>query len=1513
MAKILGLDLGTNSIGWAVVDNEKQCIEAAGSRIIPMDAGTIGDYEKGNSVSQTKERTQYRGMRRLRERQLLRRERLHRVLKIMQFLPEHYASQLTRYGQIPADKEPKLAWKEGKNGKPEFIFKESFNEMLQDFRKHQPTLTASGKKIPYDWTIYYLRNKALSQAISKEELAWILLQFNQKRGYNQLRGETEENGQGDNKMKEFVELTVIAIEEGEGKTKGNEKWYNIELENGWVYKRKSNQPLDWVGKKRKFIATHKTDSEGNIISQHPSLSSPSEDDWGLIKLKTENDIKKSQKTPGAYIYRQLLNNPNQKIIGELVRTIDRTHYLQEIHAILEKQKEFIPELNDRKLYEACITELYANNHAYRNSIAKRSFTYLLADDILFYQRPLKSKKHLIANCPYETRCYVNKETGECIKVPIKCISKSHPAFQEFRLWQFLSNLKIFKENADITAQLLPNEESWARLFDHLIETESVSQKDILKYFKIGKKEEGLYRWNYVEDKSYPCGETRHKLLKGLSKCGIDASFLDTTTEETLWHILYSIDTPTEYKKALQTFAQKQNWDSELTERFTSAFEKLTVCSSKEYGSYSHKAIKRLLPAMRRGHHWSADQFDEATRNRIATLKEQPTPITDGNNNRLQKDILLNNTQSIEQCSGMSTWQACYLVYGRHSESNECQKWHSPDDIDIYLNNFRQHSLNNPIVEQVITETLRTVRDIWKQSGSIDEIHIELGRELKQTKLQREIQTRQNQRNEENNKRIRMLLSELMNPEDELQVENVRPHSPSQMELLKLYEEGVYNQADEEIYKNDEEKTEIQSIYNKLSSDKNRPTPKEIKRYKIWLSQKYISPYTGKQIPLGKLFTSAYEIEHIIPQSRFFDDSMSNKVICEAEVNKLKDRQLGFEFIKNHAGEEITLSMGGKVRILSAESYEALVKRIFKDNPKKQEKLMLEDIPETFIARQLNDSRYISKLVMQLLSNIVRTEDEEGNKETSVNSKNVIACNGAITDRLKQDWGINDVWNRIILPRFERLNRITDSSAYTAQTANGHTIPNVPAELRGRFQKKRLDHRHHAMDAIVIACTTRDHVNLMNNQSADSNEQYGLQHKLRHFEPYTGKDGKVHRRADKFIKPWDTFTQDTFETLNNIVVSFKQNLRVVNNTSNYYTAYTDGKKKSIKQQSGDSLSIRKPMHKDTVYGEVNLKLKKHIKIKDAIATPDRIVDRQIKEKVKEKLALHYTTKDIVAFFTNNKDVWSDMSDGKVEVYYYTNETKNKYFASRKALIDLMKDVSTREAAIKTITSITDTGIQKILRAHLLAEGNDAAQAFSADGIERMNLNITNLNGGKPHKPIKRVRQYEQANKFAVGSTGNKGTKFVEAAKGTNLYYAIYVDNKGNRGYATIPLNIVIDLQKQYSSEWNKHLAEALQDKNVALMPDNTEILYILSPGDLVYVPTETERKQGVIQQIDLDRTYKVVSMTGKQLHCIPHTVASIIKDKTEYDALNKISRALSGEMINEVCIPLKIDRLGNITI
>ena len=189
MKKILGLDLGTNSIGWALINEEGtgdtsfiNGIDGTGSRIIPMSADLMGNYEKGNSVSQTEERTRYRGMRRLRERFILRRERLHRVLHIMGFLPEHYSISIDDMGKFIKGSEPKIEWRKNEKGNYEFVFQDSFNEMLEQFKAYHPKSLA-GRNIPADWTLYYLRKKALTRKISKQELAWILLNFNQKRGY----------------------------------------------------------------------------------------------------------------------------------------------------------------------------------------------------------------------------------------------------------------------------------------------------------------------------------------------------------------------------------------------------------------------------------------------------------------------------------------------------------------------------------------------------------------------------------------------------------------------------------------------------------------------------------------------------------------------------------------------------------------------------------------------------------------------------------------------------------------------------------------------------------------------------------------------------------------------------------------------------------------------------------------------------------------------------------------------------------------------------------------------------------------------------------------------------------------------------------------------------------------------------------------------------------------------------------------------------------------------------------
>ncbi len=1500
MKKILGLDLGTNSIGWAVVNADEliredgsKCLKPTGisnvgSRIIPMSADILGDFDKGNSISQTAERTRLRMARRLHERAILRRERLLRVLNLMGFLPKHFADKVNRYGKFSDDSEPKIAWRKNADGKMEFVFQDAFHEMLKDFKKYQPELVDNQKKVPYDWTIYYLRQKALREPLSKEELAWVLLQFNQKRGYNQLRGEEDEEQQ--DKCVEFLAQKVVKVEATDQK-KGEDVWYNVFLENGMIYRRTSKTPLDWEGKIKEFIVTTdlekdgspKKDKEGNIKR---SFRAPQEDDWTLLKKKTEADIDQSKKTVGCYIYEALLQKPNQKIIGKLVRTVERKFYKDELRQILEKQQSLIPELQNESLYQACIEELYANNEAHRKNISKPDFVKFFLDDILFYQRPLKSKKSLISNCPYEEHIY--KENDEKKKSPIKCIAKSNPYFQEFRLWQFIQNLRIYQREVeidgklytdkDVTSKWLKKDDDYVQLFDWLNDRPSIKQDVLLNsYFKI-KKEKGKdqypYRWNYVEDKEYPCNETRATILAGLKKCEVSEDFLTTDAEMSLWHLLYSIDDKKELETALNTFASKHS----LNKNFVEVFKKIKPFA-KDYGSYSEKAIKKLLALMRMGKYWKEENIDENTKNRIDKIIN--AEYDEHIRNRV-RDLSI-DLKDVSQFKALPVWLACYIVYDRHSEVKEIQKWEKAEDIELYLKNFKQHSLRNPIVEQIVTETLRTVHDIWKQEGSIDEIHLELGRELKNPADIRKKMTERIQQNENTNLRIKALLMEFANPE--MGIENVRPHSPSQQDILRIYEENALDN----LSKDDKDYQDISKI-SKLA----QPSKSEIIKYKCWLEQKYRSPYTGKQISLSKLFTSAYEIEHVIPQSRYFDDSFSNKVICESEVNKLKDNQLGLEFIKNHHGEKIQLSQGETVEILSVDAYESFVKEHYYKNRGKMKKLLLENIPDEFIERQLNDSRYISKMIKGFLSNIVREKDSNGEYEQEAISKNLIPCNGAITDRLKKDWGMNDVWNSIVLPRFQRLNIITGKDCFTTTNAEGHEIPTMPIELQKGFNKKRIDHRHHAMDAIVIACTTRDHVNLLNNEAARSKSninRYQLQRKLRKYEKVV-IDGKEREVPKEFLKPWDSFTIDAKNSIENIVVSFKRNQRIVNKTSNYTQHFNDQKKKVfVKQEKGDSWAIRKPMHKDTVFGEVNLKKIKDVSLDAALKDPSRIVDKELKGKI---LALKNVDK-------TTKDIKKEIGLSKIQVYYFTSETNDHYFATRKPL-----DSSFDKKKIEN--EITDTGIQKILLAHLAAKDNDSEIAFSPDGIEEMNRNIKDLNGGKYHQPVYKVRWYEKGDKFAVGQKGNKPQKFVEAAKGTNLFFAVFSNEQGDRSYLTIPLNVMIDCQKKFGAKWRNNVEQFLKEQK--LISANVKLLFILSPNDLVYLPTDDELKNGICF-IDKKRIYKVVSFTGSRLYAVLANTAKSIVDKVEYTQLNKVEFTDDKSSIKEKCFPLKNDRLGNI--
>jgi len=350
MKRILGLDLGTNSIGWALIQNnfdkKEGEINGMGSRIIPMSQDILSKFGSGTTVSQTADRTQYRGVRRLYQRDNLRRERLHRVLNILDFLPIHYAQNIdfdNKLGQFKVGAEVKLPYRKDDNGKYHFIFQESFNEMVDAFK-------ASGLdiKIPYDWTIYYLRKKALTHMISKEELAWVLLNFNQKRGYYQARGEEEELD--DNKSKEFVQLQVQKVIDSGEEVKGN-ILYDVYFENGWKYDRQVTKTDDWIDKTREFIVTSTVQKDGSIKRSFKKVDS--EKDWIAIKEKSQQDIDKynnENSTVGvaSYIFDVLLSEPTQKIRGKLIKTIERNYYKEELNAILKTQIEEHTDLQDKK-------------------------------------------------------------------------------------------------------------------------------------------------------------------------------------------------------------------------------------------------------------------------------------------------------------------------------------------------------------------------------------------------------------------------------------------------------------------------------------------------------------------------------------------------------------------------------------------------------------------------------------------------------------------------------------------------------------------------------------------------------------------------------------------------------------------------------------------------------------------------------------------------------------------------------------------------------------------------------------------------------------------------------------------------------------------------------------------------------------------------------------------------------------------------------------------------------------
>jgi CRISPR-associated endonuclease Csn1 len=332
-----------------------------------------------------------------------------------------------------------------------------------------------------------------------------------------------------------------------------------------------------------------------------------------------------------------------------------------------------------------------------------------------------------------------------------------------------------------------------------------------------------------------------------------------------------------------------------------------------------------------------------------------------------------------------------------------------------------------------------------------------------------------------------------------------------------------------------------------------------------------------------------------------------------------------------------------------------------------------------------------------------------------------------------------------------------------------------------------------------------------------------------------------------------------------------------------------------------------MHKDTVSGLVQLRFKKTVSLSNALDEIEMIVDKPLRKKIKVLINEKYDKKKLLKYFKDLENKWNEVDISKVEIHYLDKEN----VASRVKLDDSFN--------AKKIESITDTSIQKILLKHLEHEKYQTAKdengksilpetiAFSADGIEELNKNITVLNGGKSHQPIFKVRTFEsKGNKFNVGLKGNKKDKFVEAAKGTNLFFAVYQNTEKKRNYDTVQLNIVIERQKQGLSS----------TPEINEIGDN--LLFNLSPNDLVYVPTIEERENPTLvnfeklSDLQISRVYNVNDFSGVTIYFTPNRFAKNIAQKeldTSFDS--KLSKTSEGISIKEICWKLIGNRVGKI--
>lgn len=373
----------------------------------------------------------------------------------------------------------------------------------------------------------------------------------------------------------WIEIVTVINIEDTGKGEGKDRDYTFYKLTCKTASRefqvfmKRKYPLDWLNKNVEVEITQKTTKDQAVTY---SIAEVEQNDWERRKTALEKDIEKENLYISEYYLKNIKANRNYPIKQ---RVVDRSFYQKEFKKIWETQSQFYKEdFSDKAKIASIADSFYFHNKEKNKELKGKDLFHVFFNDIIYYQRGLKSQKGLLARCQYEKKAYKTKE-GKIETVGIPVISKSAPSFQEFRIWQTLHNLKLFKKeevvdgklrlNIDVTSQYLThaNKEKLFELFDGSPE---VSHDSILRLFGFkkdfieqGEKSFG-FKLNYPEDKNFPGNETKAIFRKVFRKHEFSEGekyLSDKTLLNQLWHILYSLP---EEKDIITALGNKKYFD-----------------------------------------------------------------------------------------------------------------------------------------------------------------------------------------------------------------------------------------------------------------------------------------------------------------------------------------------------------------------------------------------------------------------------------------------------------------------------------------------------------------------------------------------------------------------------------------------------------------------------------------------------------------------------------------------------------------------------------------------------------------------------------------------------------------------------------------------------------------------------------------------------------------------------------------------------------------------------------------